>query len=210
MTSWPSSKNVRSRPSNWRHDSHGGNCAFGTGERRGITPTRRPTVRGGALPNGPTTTHLLGPLHPASLIVNALLSPAPESVIGRRARCRFGKAQRTPAFWGEAAPQASQQTAIDLPPPVQSRAAPRAPTRADRRPNWALRLWLFEAPRGMPRVDACGQLLRRPSDVESASCLCESSRWHGRDCQTNRRGARVRRRGRCGRGRRRPARSQRL
>ena len=45
-------------------------------------PTRRPTVRGEALPYGPTTTHLLGPLHRAFLIVNSLFSPALERGLG--------------------------------------------------------------------------------------------------------------------------------
>ncbi len=47
-----------------------------------VTPTRQPTVHSHALPYGPTTTHLLGPLHRGFLIVNALFSPALERGLG--------------------------------------------------------------------------------------------------------------------------------
>ena len=46
------------------------------------TPTRSPTVRGEALPYGPATTHLLGPLRRGFLIVNSLFSPALERGFG--------------------------------------------------------------------------------------------------------------------------------
>jgi hypothetical protein len=52
----------------------------------GITPTRRPAAR---LLNRPTTTHLLGLLHPASLIVNSLLPRRSSEGSARCSRTRL-------------------------------------------------------------------------------------------------------------------------